>query len=525
MKVNYLTGIHMISKSLSRIKNSKRNMVTGLVTQILNIILPFVVRTVLLYTLGSEYTGLNGLFTSILSVLNMADLGFTTAVVFALYSPVEHDDHETICSILAYLRKVYKIVGVIILGAGLIVMPFLPYLISGSAPSDINIYILFAIYLANTSVSYIFFGYKNVLFEAYQRKDITNTISAITSLFVRITQIVVLLTLKNYYVYVLALPIGSLLNNLIVQFQSKKYFDEIAPRGILDKDIKDQISKQIHGLMIDKISGVARNAFDNIILSTLFGLTAVAIYDNYYYIYNAIYGIMLVLTNSMGASVGNSIVKDDIEKNYKDFNTINFGLMWINGFCTCCLFCLYQPFMTIWLKGDETMLFSFLNMTLMCGYFFAINMNNARNLYESGSGLYYQCRIWYLTEAIANLLLNIVLGKLIGISGIIVATLMTIVVFNFILRTTVTFKYYFKKNISEFYFKQLFHLAITCISCVASYFASAYIPVSNQWLKLFVILGMCLIIPNLIFLLCYGWTKDFKNCLVFVKKIFVRNKE
>ena len=202
----------------SRIKNSKRNLKSAII-----------LRTLILYKLGEEYQGLNGLFTSILQVLNLTDLGFSSAVVYILYKPIAIGDNDTVCALISYLKRVYRIIGIVILAIGLILLPFLKFLIKGSYPDEVNIYLLYLIYLSNSVISYWLFAYKTALLLAMQRADLTDKISSIIKSSMFIVQAVVLIVFGNYYVYVIFLPIFSIINNLLVQFVSKKYFPQITP--------------------------------------------------------------------------------------------------------------------------------------------------------------------------------------------------------------------------------------------------------------------------------------------------------
>ena len=210
-------------KGSSRIEHSKRNIISGVFRQMLNIMLAFVSRTAVLYLLGPQYLGLGSLFTSILTVLNLADLGFTVAVIYVLYKPIAENDHSAICAIMAYLKKTYGIIGTVILVLGLAILPFLRLLISADYPADINIYLLYLLFLLNTVVSYRFFAYKNALLTAMQRNDIVNNVYSLTSLSVKAGQIVVLFLFRNYYIFTMVLVLGTVANNLLVQYFSKKY--------------------------------------------------------------------------------------------------------------------------------------------------------------------------------------------------------------------------------------------------------------------------------------------------------------
>ena len=127
---------------ISYIQNTTKSIFWGIINKFVIILMPFVIRTILIYKLGAEYAGLSSLFTSILRVLNMAELGFAGAVAFSMYEPVAKDDTAKICALLAFYRKLYRIMGCIVLAIGIALIPYLNYLVKGSTPSDINLQVL-----------------------------------------------------------------------------------------------------------------------------------------------------------------------------------------------------------------------------------------------------------------------------------------------------------------------------------------------------------------------------------------------
>ena len=145
---------------IQRSKNAKRNIIYGTINRLTSLIFPFIIRTVMIYYMGVEYVGLGGLFSSILSFLSLAELGIGTALVYSMYKPIATDDVDSICALLKLYRKLYFIIGCIIFSVGLALAPFLRFIISQDVPDDVNIYILYLIYLLNTVISYWFFGYK-----------------------------------------------------------------------------------------------------------------------------------------------------------------------------------------------------------------------------------------------------------------------------------------------------------------------------------------------------------------------------
>ena len=182
---------------MSRTKNTVRNISAGLINKVVMLLFPFVIRTILIKHLGSDYLGLSSLFTSILQVLNLTELGFSSAIVYSMYKPLAEKDTKTICTLMNFYKKIYRIIGLIIIIFGMLLIPFLPKLIHGSYPETINITILYLIYLFNTGVTYFLFAYKSSLLNADQRNDIINNVNTIVGSVQYIMQIIILIVFKN----------------------------------------------------------------------------------------------------------------------------------------------------------------------------------------------------------------------------------------------------------------------------------------------------------------------------------------
>lgn len=504
--------------SNSRTKNSKRNIFSGVIRQVLNIGLAFASRTIVLYLMGEQYLGLGSLFSSILSILNLADLGFSTAVVYILYKPIAENDRDAICAIVAYLKKVYNVIGGVILLAGLAVMPFLPSLIAGDYPSEINIYVLYLMYLAHTVLSYWFFAYKSALFTAMQRSDIVNNIYSVASFWMKVIQLVLLVTLRNYYLFTLILPLGSVFNNLMLQYFSRRLFPDIIPKGTIPPKVRKNLSKQVQALFIGKVGDVARNSCDSLFLSVLLGLSALAIYDNYLYIYSSIIGVLWMIIHAIQASVGDSMATETVEKNAQDFFRFDFLFAWISGWCTVCLCCLFQPFMYIWMDGDRDMMLSTFNMLLICLYFYSVAINNVRNLYINGAGLFWEIKTWYILEAIGNVLLNLILGYFFGISGIIGATIICVLTCNFVARSNVLFRSYFKTTATAFYGRHCMYFVVTAAACGVTWFCCSFVA-DDGILGLMLRALICILVPNALFFCAYFKTKVFRESVSLAIRI------
>lgn len=499
----------------SRTKNTSRNILAGLWNRFSTIILSFVNRTIIIYILGAEFSGLNSLFLSVIGVLSIAELGIDMAIVQSMYKPIAEGNKKRICELLTLYKKSYYIVGVVIIAIGLALIPFMPYLIHDELPNSVNLYTLYLLYLLNSALGYFMFAYRESLLYAHQREDISQIFRTTILIGKNIVQAIVLLVFKQYYAYLLIEIAATIANNIWVGVKTQKIYPEY--QCVREKvKMPSEIKEQLKGLVLGNVCDRARNSLDSIILSAFLGLTVVAIYNNYYYIYSALYGTILVVCNAMSASVGNSIVTETVEKNYENLQKFSFGVAWLTGWIAICMMCLYQPFMELWM-GKDLMLSNF-NMMLFCVYFYAINMNNIRNQFVSGTGIWWKLKYSNIGEAIGNVVLNIVLGKLFGITGILLATIITIVVFNFLWRTKILFNNYFKSmSLKEFFMNHGYW--IVCIGIAAMVTWSICQMIHTGVIVTIVVNAIiCVVVPNLILLILFHRSKQFKNAKMFAVK-------
>lgn len=499
-------------------KNGARNITAGFINRVILMLLPVLLRSTIVSALGSGYLGLSSLFLSILDVLNLSELGFGEALVYSMYKPIAENDEERICAILGFYKKIYHIISIVILVIGLFLMPFIPHLIRGEWPEDINIYLLYLIYLFNAILSYSLFAHKRSLLTAYQRNDIISNVSTILSLTSYSIQIIVLLITQNYYVYVCILPIFTIVNNLVVAVITKKKYPYLYAEkkaiSILDKNA---IKKHVKGLAIQKIGAATRNSFDNIIISMSLGLTATAIYGNYYSIMFAVHIFLYQIPNAIRASVGNSITSEGVSKNFRDFNLISFIYMWISGWCVVCLICLFQPFMQIWMGRNN--LFPMDIVVLFCVYFIEFSFSDILWLYRDAAGLWWHGRYAAIIEALANLILNFILGYLFGVRGILIATIITFGIISNGYYGYIIFKYYFGlEKIRKSVFDNLTYLMTTVFVSIITFMCCQIM--GEFGIKTLLIRGcICLVLPNILFFALYRKNKYFNDAVRFLKNI------
>ena len=314
---------------LDRKKNAARNIVYGLTLKAYQIIVPFIMRTVMIYFMGVQYLGLNSLFTSVLQVLNLAELGVGSAMIYSMYKPIAEDDNARICALMGLYRTYYRMIGIFIAVIGGILTPFIPRLISGEVPDDVNIYILYLFNLGATVLSYWLFSYKSSILYAHQRTDIVSKVVLATNTIQYAFQIFVLCILKNYYWYVVVMLMTQVITNIITAIIVDKLYPEFKPRGkLLKKEVK-KINQRIRDLFTAKFGSVVIGAADTIVISAFLGLTSLAVYQNYYFIMNSICGFITVIFTAITAGIGNSLVTESAEKNYNDFRKFTFIICFV----------------------------------------------------------------------------------------------------------------------------------------------------------------------------------------------------
>lgn len=501
--------------------NAKKNIVVGVISKVILLILPFISRMVINRTIGVEYLGLNSLFTSILSVLTLSEMGLSSALVYHMYKPIAEDNKSEISSLLNFYKKAYIVIGTFIFIIGLVLLPFLPILINGGNFEGVNIYVIYFVQLLNTVLSYYLFAYKQSLLIAYQKDYVNSIINLLTQSGLQIVQIIILLNTKNYYLYILCLPIFTILNNLWIAFFTKKLFPDIRCTGKINTRIIKSIKKLVVGSFIQKACTTTRNSLDSICISAFVGITITAIYNNYFTIFNGITVILGIVATSVSGGIGNHIVIKSVEENFEELKKLDMLYMLLSTWCMVCLLCLSQPFMKLWM--GENMIFPINTVIMLCVYFYVLKMGDIRGIYYTATGMWWEMRYRSIGETISNILLNILLGKFFGIDGIICATIISIVFFNFIWGTKIVFKSYFGENkIIEYYKAHLTYILIAMIVSCIVYLITSKIVLSSLILQLIVKTIVCSIFAGTLLLIFYSRNALFRPAIKLIRR---RGKE
>lgn len=408
--------------SESRLKNTAKNASAGLRFTLVSTLLSFASRTVFIKVLGEACLGLNGLFTAILSLFSLAELGIGQAITFYLYKPIAEQDQHRLSQLVKFYKFCYRIIGVAIAILGVAIIPWLPRIIDLSVSVGFNITHLYLLYLANTVMTYLFFSYPQTVLAANQKQYIVTNCGAVFSLISFTLECLVLVFTKNYIYYLYTKLMVGLTQNCVIAIIAFKKYPYLRTRKAENIKLSEirVMFKDVYSIFIVKLSSKLFTATDNLFISVMFGTILVGYNSNYVMIINAVSGVAYTIINACSGSVGNLIASASKETVVSRFELIDFVNFCVSAFCGICLFELLNPFISlVWGKG---MTFSLFAVVLICINFYIVASLNVVFIFRQGMGLFRYYAYNQLIAALVNIVLNVLLGSLIGIEGLFMAT-------------------------------------------------------------------------------------------------------
>ena len=492
---------------MQRTQSSIKNLTYALIGQAAGLIVSFLARVIFVRVLSAEYLGLNGLFTNILTMLSLVELGVGPAMNFSLYKPLAENDTEKVKSLMALYKNAYYLIGVTILVLGFGFTPFYKYLIAEvpNIPYLNTIYILFVI---NSAVSY-FYSYKRSLIISDQKRYIATIYRYGAYITLNIVQVVELFLTHNYILFLVVQIVFTWIENYLVSKKANKLYPYITDNHYekLDSKSLNQIKKNITAMVMHKVGGIVVNSTDNIIISKFIGLAWTGLYSNYFMIITALNTIISQLYYSIVASVGNLGATDGGNKMESIFYKTFFLTFWIYGFTSICLLVLFNPFVSLWL-GYEYLLDQTVIIVIVINYYLG-GMRKAVLTFREAAGAYWHDRYKPVFESVINLVTSIILAKYLGISGVFLGTIISTITTCLWIEPYVAYKYIFHQKVGNYFVRfftyTLTGFAVAIISiCLASF-------VNNiTWVTFTVLVLLCASLPNLIFLFAFHKTEEFK---------------
>lgn len=509
---------------LARTQNTFRNTLWGAIYRLIALIGPFVIKTIIIKKIGMEYSGLNTLFNSILTVLNLANLGFSSSLVYTMYDAVAKEDHKAICAMLNFFRKIYRLIGLVILGMGIVVMPFLPRLVGDECPPDANLYVMFGLYLSATVMDYLLFGYVNAIFSAYQREDTRLKIMTVRYFVQYALQIVILSVFQNYYLYLITLPLMVIPNSLANYYAAKKQYPEIYCAGTPSDEIKKNVYHRVKTLFGHKVGNTLMVNIDSILISAFLGLSVQSLYSNYYYILTAVNGVVEIITGGMLAGIGNKLITDPEEENHSLFLNLTYGWVALIGMCAACMLCLFQPFVGgIWIGAEGLLSEKF--VVFMTLFFYTWMFRIMQLTYRDAAGLWTKDWLKPYVSMALKLMLSVALVQLTkDIIGVLIPTILIMIFVYFPWEAKVLYKYQFNRGWGVYLGKVVIYSFINLVGSALCYFACIAVSPSNTLMSFILRLVVICIIFPLLWLVTTFRTKEFKFFVARAKTILGKRR-
>ena len=505
---------------IERTRNAARNILFDGMLKLLNLIIPFILRSIMLHYLGVQYLGLNGLFRSILSFLNLAELGVGSAMVFSMYKPIAEDDREAICALLHLYRTLYRAIGLIIAVIGLALTPFLRSLISGEIPQDMNLYILYFMNLGSTVLTYWLFAYKRSLLDAHQRTDVVSKVSLCIQLVEYALKLPALIIFRSYYIFLAIQLLSQVAINIVTAVQVDKMYPHYPPEGRLSRDKVLDIVHRVRDLFTSKFAGVVFNFADTIVISAFMGLAALAVYQNYFFVITALRMFLDVIIVACIAGVGNSLITESDEKNYNDFARVTMLFGWIMGVGSAMLLCMYQPFMEIWMGQENMLTYDYVICFVI--YFYAMGMNKIINMFKDAAGIWHKDRFRPLTAALVNLGLNLSTVRWLGMYGVLLSSVIAISVVEIPwLFHNLFHEVFSSRHLKEYVLLFCGLVAVALFSCITSWALCSLIRLGT-WPSLIVNALISFAAPNILFFAVYGRKPLFKESVAQIKRVLLK---
>ncbi len=499
-------------KEMSRTEYAVKNVFFAIMNRMLTLVVNFVSRTFFIHYLGNTYLGINGLFTEILSALSFMELGFGTALNFAMYKPAAEKNTEKIVRLLDYYKRVYQVIALLVSAVGVSLIPFLQFIVKGAEDtpiSEIRIYYVF--FLINTVVGY-FVSYKYSIVNAEQKNYIITNTEFVINIVIVILQTITIVIAKNYLVYLIVHTGLLVLSRVLLAFYLNRKFPILRekPKQTLSKVEKQPIYKEVKGLIFHQFSSVAIHQTDNIIISSLtdLGVVAVGYISNYNMIINAVTGVVSLVFNQFVSGLGNLVAvstKENLRKVFRDINFLNF---WFYGFVAIAFYILIPPFIELWV-GKEFLIdkVSFFLIILNC-YF--MGQSIAYNVFRNGYGNYNSDKWISIIQAVINLVISIVCCKFYGLAGVYVGTIASRIWF-LLLRPFATYEMMFEENVKKYYIQLIKYFLIVLLVGGVTYGITELLIQEVSIISFVFEILLVLSVPNLLFLILTFRMVEFTN--------------
>lgn len=504
---------------MARLSNSLRNLTYSFTGYFLKTLVQFISRTVFIQVLGREYLGLSGLFSNILMMLSLAELGFGEAITFSLYAPLARNDQKAIRGLMQLFRKVYTAVGCFVLVAGLSLTPFLQYFVH-DLPQIPGIRWIYVLFVLNSALSYLN-TYKRTLIIADQKQYIVSSYTYGCAICMNVLQTILLLVSGNYFLFLMIMIVFTLVENFLLTRKANNLYPFLKEheKEKLSKEMTVPILKNIRAMLYHKAGHILVNGTDNLLMARLVDLGSVGVYSNYLMITSTLETAVKIMFSSITASIGNVGATESDQVKQQMFDRINFVSMWIFGFCSICLLCLFTPFIAVWVGSSYC--FPFTVELVICLKFFIYGMRQPVLVTKNAFGLYWQDRYKAIAEAAINLIVSIFLGTKFGVFGILMGTVISSITTNLWVEPLILYRDGLHVSVSKYFKNYSIFALVTFLAGGITYWLCGVIGLVGI-VGLLVKMLLCVIIPNGIYTLCFFRKKEFSYFCQTIRTLLSR---
>ena len=493
-----------------RVEKSAKNFVFTMAANCIAILIGLLAQKLFIHILGLEYAGLNGLFSNVITMLAIADLGIGEAVVFHLYKPLKDRDERMILSLMRFYRKAFRVIAAVIAVIGVCLIPVLPY-ITGKSDVDINLTLVYLIFLADTVFSY-FLSYKRAILYADQKNFFISMVHMIYLISVNTAQLLILYITRDFYAYLLIKLAFRVFENVVIAMIADKIYPFLKNKSVepLEGSVLADIKKKVGALVFHKIGTFVVNGTDNILITVFLGLTTAGLYNNYFIVTDAATKLLNPAIGALTPSVGNMLVFLNREHPFRIFKRMRFMNFWIAAFASTTMFVMIQPFIGLWF-GKKYLLSVYVTMVLSI-QFYQLLMRGTFNSFSDAAGIFYENRFVPIIESLLNLVSSIVLLKLFGLAGVFMGTLVSSLALWCFSYPKYVYTKLFHRRYSVYFLEMGGYLAVFimvfCTTYIASYGVDLLLP--DGGISVFLVYALlCLILPNVILLIIFGRSEQF----------------
>lgn len=478
-------------------KRSFYNIFSGVFFKVIILIITLITRMFLISYIGNDANGLISLFTSIIGLICITELGVGIAITYSMYKPITENDTEKIAILYHFFNKMYKKIALIITIIGICFIPLLQFFVN-DYNLDFNYYIIFIIQLAGVLLTYLFTA-EITLINAHKENYLTTTIQSSTQILKLILQCIVLVIWSNLYLYSFVVIISELINFVVMKvIVSKKYSDICnIKKSVLDKETKTEVIKNVKAIFMHKIGGVLVNTIDSIIISTALGVAILGYYSNYLLLVTALVSICSMVFSQMVSTIGQIFAKKnmiEIKTYFKRFYYVNYALASVMFFC---FFVASDSFIRL-VFGESLILAREITLVIAINHFIQF-MRMTVSTFKDSSGLYYYDRYKPLFEGVLNLILSLIFINKLGVVGVILSTIITNIFICHFVEPRILYKYGFKESVKKFYITN-YSLIFLFIIILSVYYFNFGIYIENAFLEFIAngFIGVALSIPAIV---------------------------